>query len=445
MHSFWVVISQPEKSKMVFRFVFFLFLLPTFGISQNQEVVTFLSYNLLNYRNETSFCTNTNNSPLAKENYFKTIFQYAKPDLIACNEVGANASNAAKILERCLNVDGETKYVMAPFTYTSGSNLANAFYYNSEEFALYSNDQINSEPGGQQLVRLIDVFRLYYQDANLVLGADTTFLTVFVAHLKAGDSSSDAADRAEATDALMEYIVSENITGNYIVAGDFNVYTSSENAFQNLIAPSNSSIAFIDPVNRLGAWNNNGSFADVHTQSTHFSSNGCASGGGLDDRFDFILVSDAIKNNSNRIESIKSSYKAIANDGNHFNQSINNPANTSVPADVLDAIYNGSDHLPVVLDMIVTQAPPNGIANVSSEFSATIQNPGRNQISGTLEGVSGNYHITIYSLTGRVLQQQNFYHQNTTEFSLPLRHRGMVLIEISDDRGFRQIQKVIVN
>ena len=119
---------------MVKKLLILIALVPVIGLSQNQEVATFVSYNTLNYRNETSFCTNTNNSPLAKEGYMKTIFGHIQPDLIACNEVGSNPSNASKILDRCLNVDGETKYEMAPFNYSSGASIANAFFYNGEMF-----------------------------------------------------------------------------------------------------------------------------------------------------------------------------------------------------------------------------------------------------------------------------------------------------------------------
>ena len=110
------------------KLLILMVLVPFFGWTQNQEVATFVSYNTLNYRNETSFCTNTNNSPIAKEGYMKTIFGHIQPDLIACNEIGSNPSNASKILDRCLNVDGETKFQMAPFNYSSGASIANAFF-----------------------------------------------------------------------------------------------------------------------------------------------------------------------------------------------------------------------------------------------------------------------------------------------------------------------------
>ncbi|UTW67511.1 T9SS type A sorting domain-containing protein [bacterium SCSIO 12643] len=430
---------------MVRKLLILMVLVPFFGWAQNQEVATFVSYNTLNYRNETSFCTNTNNSPLAKEGYMKTIFAHVQPDLIACNEVGSNPSNASKILDRCLNVNGETKYEMAPFNYSSGSSIANAFFYNGEMFALKSNDQIRKEVGGDNIIRLIDVFELYYKDANLSLGADTTFLTVFVAHLKAGSGSSNENQRDEATQAVMKYITDENINGNYIFSGDFNVYAASEAAFQNLVNPSNPQVKFIDPVNRMGSWNNNGAYADVHTQSTRSVGNGCASGGGLDDRFDFVLISQDIKDNGNRIEYVSNSYKALANDGNHFNSAINNPSNNSVPANVLDAIYNGSDHLPVVMDMIITEAQPNSVAeSVQSDWAIQMISPG-DRVSGKLVGPSGNYTIKIYSITGALLKHQDIVHQGETTFEYSDMPKGVLLVKVEDNSGNKKVVRVIQN
>tara|TARA_R110002050_G_scaffold11122_2_gene37814 strand:- start:16428 stop:17723 length:1296 start_codon:yes stop_codon:yes gene_type:complete len=431
---------------MVKKLLFSLVLLSNFAFVQGQEVATYVTYNLLNYRNETSFCTNSNNNPLSKENYFKTIFTYLQPDLLACNEVGANSSTAIKILDRCLNVNGETKYAMANHSFTSGSDLSNAFYYNTQMFTLKSSDKVQNDVSGQPIVRLINVYTLYYNNVNLPLGADTTFLTVFVAHFKAGSGSSNATQRDKASAAVMKYLTDKNITGNFIISGDFNTYKSSEAAIQNLVNPASAPVKFIDPVNRLGSWNNNSAYADVHTQSTHATSNGCASGGGLDDRFDFVLISEAIKNDSNHMEYVKNSYKAVANDGQHFNGAINNPGNSSVPANVLDAIYNGSDHLPVVMDMIVTEAAPNSVADVNElDVSVKLINPNSGNITGTLSGKSGTYVLKVYAISGQLLSQLTLNLNNEMKFELPVEAQGILLLEVVNESGYRKVMKVIQN
>ena len=430
---------------MVKKILSSVLLFLSFTFLYSQEIATFMTYNLLNYRNETSFCTNNNNNPISKENYIKTIVDHVQPDLIAFNEVGSNPSNAVKLLDRCLNVNGESKYMMANFSSTSGSSLANAFYYNGDMFEMYSYDKIENEVGGSQIVRLINVYTVYYKDANLTLGADTTFLTVFIAHLKAGTGSANSTQRDKATEAVMEYISDENISGNYIITGDFNTYKSSEAAIQNLVDPSNQAIKFLDPVNRMGSWNNNSAYADVHTQSTHYSSNGCASGGGLDDRFDFILMSQAIKDDTDHIDYVKNSYKALANDGNHFNQSINNPANNSVPVNVLDAIYNGSDHLPVLMDMIMSPADPNSVSLIDEKAALVkVISPTSGKVSGELVGPAGVYTIKVYNITGALEAERVISNKSTTAFSIPLSTKGIHLVQVTSENGFHKTIKVVL-
>ncbi len=50
---------------------------------------------------------------------------------------------------------------------------------------------------------------------------------------------------------------------------------------------------------------------------------------------------------------VAGSLTPVGNDGLHFNSSINSPTNNSVPAAVLTALYEMSDHLPVYVDIDV--------------------------------------------------------------------------------------------
>lgn len=81
----------------------------------------------------------------------------------------------------------------------------------------------------------------------------------------------------------------------------------------------------------IGSWNNNDFFASVHSQSTHTSGD-CFSTGGSDDRFDFILTSDEIINGTDYMKLVPGSYKALGQDGQHFNDRLTgSPQNNSVP------------------------------------------------------------------------------------------------------------------
>src|SRR5690554_8106850 len=61
----------------------------------------------------------------------------------------------------------------------------------------------------------------------------------------------------------------------------------------------------------------------------------CGSQGGMDDRFDQILVSQNVMNNSDNVEYQTGSYRAVGNDGNHFNSSLISGSNSMYPTSVV--------------------------------------------------------------------------------------------------------------
>jgi len=304
-----------------------------------------MHYNLLNYGNYWGNCTTSNNNVDDKNNSLKTIVNYVKPDIFTVNEISNANSYHEYLMYGALNVDGINYYQMGDPSNQSNSYIINQVYYNSNKLSLHSSFGIYTYP------RDIDIFKFYYNPINKSISGDTVFLYCIVAHLKAGQDYELA--RANATEELMDYLSNSDAAGNYLFMGDFNIYSSSEQAFQNLLFHPNQQIRFYDPVNQIGQWHDNSYYASVHTQSTHDSGD-CHSGGGMDDRFDFILASDEIINGTDLIQYIQGSYWALGQDGNHFNDALlDPPENTSVPLGVLNALYNMSDHLPVVMNLKV--------------------------------------------------------------------------------------------
>ena len=74
--------------------------------------------------------------------------------------------------------------------------------------------------------------------------------------------------------------------------------------------------------------------------------------------------------------------RAFGNGGNTFNGNINDPQNTSQPQAVLDALFNASDHLPVVADyqiparmgVNVAAVPSRVIVGASVPVNVTVTN-----------------------------------------------------------------------
>ncbi len=383
------------------RNTFFLaILLPIVGFGQTTDTVGFMHYNVLNYRNITTFCTMSNNNPTDKEGYMNTIVGYLLPDIITVNELASDGGITAKrLLDNALNKDGRQFYQLC--AYSANSNLSNMLYYNRNKFALRSQDKILRAPNNTFLVRQIDVYKLYYLDTKKLARGDTTFLNVYVTHLKAGSTSADKAERLEMTQSIMAYHSDNYSRENYIIAGDFNVQSASEQSYQELVDNSNSLIRFKDPLERSGSWNNNSLYAPVHTQSTRSSSNGCASSGGLDDRFDFILCGQEVLDGSYGVTYVLDSYTAVGNDGKKFNNSILDVSNSSVPGTVLSALFNMSDHLPVYMELSIGRSVTN-VSEPTFQNYLILNNPIQNKLQWKLQYPrSGRFTLT--DMQGKVI------------------------------------------
>ena len=131
----------------------------------------------------------------------------------------------------------------------------------------------------------------------------------------------------------------------------------------------------IDMDDPIGSWiRNESSHLKKYTQSTRSTqlSDGGASGG-LDDRFDFILFSDHFTKKDPDLKYIEGSYKVIGNDGNHFNTSIVDGANSVVPDSIAEAIYKASDHYPVIAQIVyTTKTASSPVAYAGGDQTATV-------------------------------------------------------------------------
>jgi len=177
-------------------------------------------------------------------------------------------------------------------------------------------------------------------------------IRVYDCHLKASQGSENENRRLLELQSLHAHLSSLPTGTEYLVAGDMNLYTSSEPGYQYMTNDMN----LVDLLSVAGPWHNNAAYAHVHTQSTRTTRFGGGATGGLDDRFDFILSSYEFNNNAG-CEFLAGSYTSFGNDGNHFNVSIVMGANGVVSAAVANALHEASDHLPVYADFVSRTEP----------------------------------------------------------------------------------------
>ena len=427
------------RANMKLLLTFFFSLL--FTIIYSQDTLQLMQYNLLNYGNYTSYCSTGNNNVNIKNGYLQTIIKYVRPDIFTVNELSKNESFHDILLNEVLNTDGVTHFERATSTNAADSYLVNMLYYNSEKLTLYSQDIVHA------MVRDINVYTLYYNSDDLKETLDTIFITCFVAHLKAGSQSWNADKRGQMVSTAMTYITTHDLPENMLFMGDLNVYTNQEQAYKNLIYTYNGTQYFYDPIDTEGNWNNNYVYRKVHTQSTH-TGGGCAAGGGLDDRFDFIMSSKSLLNGLRGMQLLTDTYTALGNDGEHFNKSINSqPINTSVPSDIVNALYGASDHLPIIAKINV-DAALNKTDDISNIASIQFQNPCLNSLNLKIQlKKAQDINLKICNIYGQLIISSKIYSSHNTIYkniSMEAFPDGAYILRLTDENGKSNSQKFIL-
>lgn len=312
------------------------------------------------------------------------VLQDYEPDIFMVCELQSQ-EGADAILNIGLNSDGNSNFSAAPYfeNQSGGGNLQQALFYRNDMFVLENTEIINTP------VRDINKYTLLLNTAN----QDTNPIRIYayVTHLKSSQGGANQQLRLSMVEAFVNDTQQLEEDAYVLFAGDFNIYTSTEPAYLEILDQTNN-IAMADPINTPGAWNNNEDFTAVHTQSTRTSSSGFGggAGGGLDDRFDFIMVSQNMMTDSN-LGYKADSYKAYGNNGNCYNNDINDINCGGVYNQVIrDALYNMSDHLPVVMELetdqeiVLLNVPQNSVPqpfslkNTLVSDIITIYNPGGN-------------------------------------------------------------------
>jgi hypothetical protein len=399
-----------------------------------------MQYNLLYYGEVTGFCNNSNNSLTMKDPHLRTILNHINPDILTVNELSKDAPIHDHLLNNVLNFGGSNRYSKAQLRNTAGSNIVNMIFFDNRKLAL------KAQYTAQNVLRDIDVYELYYKSNDLVQG-DTAFIICIVAHLKAGNTSSDANTRKIMAENTMRLVETRYATSNVMIMGDFNLYTSTEPAFQAMINYTNTQARFIDPIGQMGNWSNNSFYAAVHTQSTNLSSGSCKSGGGLDDRFDFILISDEIRFGTKNVRYIQNSYKAIGQDGMHFNNAVNAaPQNLSVPSIVADALFNFSDHLPVSLKLRVDKVLGINESDPNPFLATLYPNPtvGLSQLSYYLNSRE-TVDVQLYNTSGQLvweLKHANNPGKNTISIPSENLQSGMYIVRLSGNRRSQNLKLI---
>ena len=381
----------------------FLLLILFVNVNFGQTRIKAMMYNVLNYSDSE---VSRNKTP-----FLSTILGEVKPDLfMVCEMIDEIGSNY--LFENSI-IPFNENFQKAPFEENqSGSySLQQMVYYNTEKLILEETRVITAD------TRDINqyTFKINTENGN----TNPITIEVFVTHLKASTGSSNRQRRLNSIQSFVSY--TNNIADDSYVlfAGDLNFYTSNEEGYQHLIDDRNP-IVIIDPIDRPTPnfpddgidyyenynstyfWNNS-SFRDIHSQSTRTSNIGfiddSGSTGGLDDRFDFIMMSKNF-NTSTSLYYVNDSYKVVGNNGNCYNSFISNPNCSGGYSQTLrDALIEFSDHLPVVMEI---ETPESTLStNLINEINFIGSNIIKDYLKITAPEFRNNFKI--HSITGQLV------------------------------------------
>lgn len=394
-----------------------LFLIAKLGIAQ--DTLNVMTYNLLNYPNQGA----------TRYNDLRVIIQHTKPDIFLCSEITDNSA-VATLLNNSFNVAPVNYYAASNFV--DGPDTDNLLFYNTNKVTLVSQNQIPTA------LRDITHYRVYTCESM-----DTIWYDLFSLHLKASSGWSNAQDRLAECVVLTNYLATLPTNTNIIVGGDFNFYGVSpavEPAWNQLTVTGNPRL--YDPINTAAEWHANNLYKNIHTQSTRSAANpGCCGGstGGMDDRFDFLFINQNLRDGLEGAQYISGTYKTIGQDGNHYNQSIiEGSANASVPAAVNTALFNMSDHLPVLMK-VATCDITIGIEEDESSQAFEVFLSTNDQLFVTLNDADQDFiSLELLNLSGSVLH--SIHHNSSLQSSqiildvstLP---HGLYLLRLSTVKG----------
>ncbi len=343
-----------------------LFLIGSVSIHGQTNIKT-MFYNLLNY----STSTISQNKTI----HLKTILDDVQPDLfMVCELVNSTASD---YLFTNAVAASNPDFEKATFqvSQSPATGLQQMVYYNKKKLILENSSIVTT---GTR-----DINHYTFKINTVNIATNPIRLEVYVTHLKASSGSTNRQKRLNSVTDFVNDLANLDANSFVVFSGDFNLYTSNEEAYIKLL-DTNNAIIMVDPIDRPTPtfpndgtdyfdpnnynstyfWNNT-TFKDIHTQSTrtYTSENNVqdqsGATGGMDDRFDFIMMSKNFTTSSNLFY-VNNSYKSVGNNGNCYNSYVANSNCTgSWSQNTRNALHEFSDHLPVIMEI---ETPENTLS-----------------------------------------------------------------------------------
>ncbi len=346
------------------------------------DTLKVMTYNVLNYGDE---CQGKNK---VMRNYLTKIISFTQPDILGLVKMLPIKRTPTDIngylptdfcdsmVQYVLNPAGNISYGYCQYTNEARGGDMNVLFYNKEKLANIYTRVLTVN------VTDFDLYKFYYKDINLATTHDTTFLYIVLFHTQSG---SDATVRNIQLTSTYNAIKNRFTSlPNMIMMGDFNLRSSSEICYNQLVNSTDTSFKFSDPPFAIDGtftypanWQGSPAYSSYMTTSTRIDlvhPNACGTDGGGKDWYDHILFSPWMVKGNNYMSYVPHSYQTIGNDGKRFGVSVNdsstNGKNTSAPADIINALFQLSNKYPVVSKILV-RSNTNGLSPVDPHETTT--------------------------------------------------------------------------
>ena len=363
------------------------------GFSQTR--IKTLFYNLLNY---------PSGAPNDRELTLKSILDTYNPDIFTVCEL-ETAEGADEILSESIQAS-HSNFARATFESnqsdpSADNQLNQMIFYNTDKFIL------ENQVTHTTYIRDIMQYTLLFKSEDRVI--NPIRIEYFVTHFKSSDGTANKNIRLDMANVFTAVLDNLDPNAYVVFSGDFNFYTSSEPAYQEILDPTNS-IVMIDPINdnsSLQSWTNDTpTYAAMHTQATRVDrQNGNGASSGMDDRFDFSFISANLTTSSD-LHIVPDTYDAYGNNKNCYDKDINDPSCTGEYSQSLrNDLYIMSDHTPVIMELETTKT----ILNVEkqefqSQFSIIGSNLINSDVSIQISSDFYNSKLLIYNELGQLVK-----------------------------------------
>src|ERR1017187_8898781 len=316
-------------------------------------------------------------------------------DILALQETTSNGTTVQPILDG-LNVFYSTRgipagYAMSPIQGTqAGGNTSgngpNALVYNTNTVQLIASVGVGT-PLGSSNGEYRQVMRYEFAPAGVIPTTNNEFY-VYVSHYKSGTTSSDLTARTGESGIIRTNSATLPANARVLYVGDYNVTTSGEVSYQDIVGKTLIGIQGFDVLNPSG-------FNGFNWGTTTFAFMKTESATNLRFRDDFqVQSSNVFSSVAGGLAYVSGTYHAFGNNGtvpfqgsvNSGNTALDTDLNTNVTgisaAQLYQYLTTASDHLPVVADYTIpvpssapvasfTGSPLSGVPPLAVTFTDT--------------------------------------------------------------------------